>query len=100
MRAVIAEQLEHGTGTILGARTLHALSAQCRLIGNGMIIGVVTMKTGDGRVSIRVSADPKHYQRARVYEDDKLVESFLVREGNVVYVDEAAVTVAPDAVSP
>ena len=90
MREVIAEQLEEGTGAVVGARTVRAHAVDCRLIGNELPVGVVDLKTAGGRISIRVSADPHHYQRARVYEDNKLMESFLVKEGTVVYVDDAA----------
>jgi hypothetical protein len=100
MREVIAEQLEEGTGAIVGARTVRAHLVHCRLIGNEFAIGVVDLKTAEGRVSLRVSADPKHYQRARVYEENKLVESLLVNEGTVVYVDDAAEAFAHETAFP
>jgi hypothetical protein len=90
MREVIAEQLEEGTGAVAVARTVRAHHVQCRLIGNELVIGVVELKTAEGRISLRVSGDPKHYQRARVYEEGALMESLLVKEGTVVYVDHAA----------
>jgi hypothetical protein len=98
MRQVIAERLEEGTGDIVGARTVRALAVQCRLIGNELPVGVIDLKTADGRISIRVSADPNDYQRARVYEENELVESFLVKDGSVVYVDDAAAASANAAV--
>jgi hypothetical protein len=55
---------------------------------------MVDLETPDGSVNIRVSADPRDYQQARVYEENVLLESLLVREGTVVYVDEAAQTTA------
>jgi hypothetical protein len=90
VREVIAEQLEHGTGAVVAARTVRAHMVQCRLVGNELPVGVVDLKTPDGCVSIRVSADPRDYQQARVYEENVLLESLLVRGGTVVYVDEAA----------
>jgi hypothetical protein len=97
---VIAEQLEQGTGAIVLARTVRAHAVQCRLVGNELAIGVVDIKTAEGRVIIRVSADPKHYQQVRVYEETQLVESLLVKEGTVVYVDEAAEAFANATVRP
>jgi hypothetical protein len=88
MRQLVAEQLERGTGTIVGARTVRGNVIECRLVGNEMVIGIVDVRTDEGRISIRVSADQNDYQRARVYEDDKLVESLLLQKGAVVYVDE------------
>jgi hypothetical protein len=82
--------LEEETGAIIGARTVVGAAAECLLVGNEIVIGIVDMRTDGGRVSIRVSANSKDYQRARVYEDDKLIESLLFRDGSVVYVDEAA----------
>jgi hypothetical protein len=99
MREVIAEHLEACSGAVVGARTVRSHRAQCRLIGNELPVGVVDLETAAGRVCIRVSADPRHYQRARVYEDNKLMESFLVKEGIVVYVDEAAEASASAAAS-
>ena len=90
MRQVIAEQLEDDTGSVIGARTVSGAGAECLLVGNEIAIGIVNMRTDSGRISIRVSGDKKDYQRARVYEDGKLVESLLFRDGSVVYVDEAA----------
>jgi hypothetical protein len=90
MREVIAEQLEPGTGAVVGARTVRGSVAQCRLSGNELPVGVVDLKTPDGTVIIRVSTDPRDYQQARIYEENVLLESLLVREGTVVYVDEAA----------
>jgi hypothetical protein len=94
VREVIAEQLEQGTGAVVGARTLQAHVVQCQLVGNELPVGTVDLETPDGSVSIRVSADPRDYQQARVYEENVLLESLLVREGTVVYVDEAAETTA------
>jgi hypothetical protein len=99
VREVIAERLEEGTDTIVGARTVRARVAQCRLIGSEFPVGVVDLKTAEGRTCIRVSADRNHYQRARVYEENKLLESFLVKEGTVVYVDEVAEACANAAAS-
>lgn len=90
MREVIAEQLEEGTGEIIGARTVLGSKSECLLVGNDIAIGVVDLCTVDGRISIRVSADENDYQRARVYEDGKLIESLHFMDGAVVYVDEAA----------
>jgi hypothetical protein len=90
MRQVIAEQLDEGTGAIIGARTVRGTAVGCLILGREIVIGIVDVRTDDGRISIRVSADPKDYQRARVYEGDKLIESLLSREGSVVYADEAA----------
>ena len=99
MREVIAEQLEQGTGAVVGARTVRAHVVQCRLVGNKLPLGKVDLETPDGSFSIRVSADPRDYQQARVYEKNVLLESLLVREGTVVYVDEAAEATA-EAVPP
>jgi hypothetical protein len=90
MRQVIAEQLQHHTGTIIGARTLEGTVADCRLIGNEIVIGIVDIRTESGWVCIRVSADDKDYQRARIYEDGQLIESLLLNDDSVAYVDDAA----------
>jgi predicted thioesterase len=100
MRQVIAEQLEEGTGSTIGARTVRGTAAACLLVGNELAIGIVELRTTGGRVSIRVSADERDYQRARVYENGKLIESLHYRDGSVVYVNEAASLHIPDAAGP
>jgi hypothetical protein len=64
--------------------------ADCRLVGNEIVIGIVDIRTESGWVCIRVSADDKDYQRARIYENGQIIESLLVNEDTVVYVDDAA----------
>jgi hypothetical protein len=51
---------------------------------------VIDLKTPDQSVNIRVSADPRDYQQARVDQENVLLESLLIGEGTVIYVDEAA----------
>jgi hypothetical protein len=83
---VIAEQIEHGTGAIVGARTLQASGVQCALEGNEIVVGMVRAVTAEGEVLLRVSDDEHDYQCARVYgADGKLVESLQCHEGTVVY---------------
>jgi hypothetical protein len=90
MRQVIAEQLQQHTGAIIGARTVEGTVADCRLVGDEIVIGIVDIRTEGGWVCFRVSADVKDYQRARIYEDGQIIESLLVNEDTVVYVDDAA----------
>jgi hypothetical protein len=52
MRQVIAEQLEEETGAIIGARTVVGTAAECLLVGNEIVIGIVDMQTDGGRVCI------------------------------------------------
>jgi hypothetical protein len=47
-----------------------------------------------------VSADKHDYQRVRVYEDGKLIESLLYRDGSVIYAGEAANPQPPNADDP
>jgi hypothetical protein len=96
---IIAERLDSGTGEVVVARTLRGHSAEALLVGNDIAIGVINVMTEEAMVTLRVSADPKDFQQARVYEDNKLVQSLLFKDGSVVYVDEAAVA-AVNAVSP
>ena len=89
MRRVIAEQIEPATGSIVGARTVQALSVDCRLVGNEIAIGVIDAKTDSGAVTIRISGDASDYQRARIYDDsENLIESLTYRDGSVVYAQE------------
>jgi hypothetical protein len=89
MRRVIAEQIEPDTGAIVGARTVQAVSADCRLVGNEIAIGIVDAKTDGGAITIRISVDAKDYQRARIYDDNEnLIESLTYRDGSVVYAQE------------
>lgn len=97
MRQVIAEQVEEGTGAIIGARTVDSTEASCLVIGNELAVGIVELRNEGARESIRVSADQRDYQQARVYEDGKLIESLEFRDGSVVYVNEAATRSANDA---
>jgi hypothetical protein len=97
VRQVIAERLDAETGDIVAARTVRGNSAECRLVGNEIAVGVVSIVTEDSVVTIRVSTDPKDYHQARVYDDDELVQSLLLKEGAVVYVDEAAYPAAAKA---
>jgi hypothetical protein len=73
MKQVIPERLDCGSGAIVGARTLRGSATDCLLMGNEIRIGIVDVWTKDRRVSIRVGADRKDYQHARVYDDEKLV---------------------------
>jgi hypothetical protein len=66
MREVIAEQWEHDTEAIIGARTVRGTAAECLLVGNEIVVGVVQVRTDCGQISIRVSADKNDYQRVRV----------------------------------
>jgi hypothetical protein len=100
MREVIAEQLEHDTKDIIGARTVRGTAVECLLVGNEIVVGVVQVHTDCGQISIRVSGDKNDYQRVRVYEDGKLVESLLYRDGSVTYADEAANPQPPNAADP
>jgi hypothetical protein len=86
MREIIAERLEEGTGAVVGARTVRAESVQCQIAGTESGAAVVEWQTQEGGLaSIRVSDDPSDYQRARVYEDDRLLESLQVNRWTVVY---------------
>jgi hypothetical protein len=98
VRVVIAERFDTKTGDILAARTVRGNSTECLLVGNEIAIGVVNILTDDIVVTIRVSTDPNDYHQARVYNENELVQSLLLKEGAVVYVDEAA-KAAVDAVS-
>jgi hypothetical protein len=98
VKQVVAERLDAKTGDIVAARTVRGSSAECLLVGNEIAIGVVSILTDDTVVTIRVSTDPNDYDQARVYDDDELVQSLLLKEGAVVYIDEAA-KAAVDAVS-
>lgn len=96
---IIAERLDSGTGEVVAARTVRGHSAEALLVGNDIAIGVINVMTEEAMVTLRVSADPKDFQQARVYEDNKLVQSLLFKDGSVVYVDESALA-AVNAVSP
>jgi hypothetical protein len=98
VRRIIAERFDTKTGDIVAARTVRGNSAECLLVGNELAIGVVSIVTEDAVVTIRVSTDPNDYHQARVYDDDELIQSLLLKEGAVVYVDEAA-KAAVEAVS-
>jgi hypothetical protein len=100
MREIIAEQLERDTEAIIGARTVRGTAAECLLVGNEIVVGVVQVRTDCGPISIRVSADKHDYQRVRVYEDGKLIESLLYRDGSVIYAGEAANPQPPNADDP
>lgn len=91
MMQVIAERLDGKTGDIVAARTLRGNSAECHVVGNEIVFGEVIVKAGNETITIRVSADPNDYQQARVYDNDELVESLVLREGTVTYIDEAQV---------
>jgi hypothetical protein len=91
MKRVIAEQIEAATGDVIGARTLQAVAVECRLVGNEIATGRVDAKTDSDVITIRVSADAKDYQCARIYDErEKLVESLTYRDGSVVYSQEQA----------
>jgi hypothetical protein len=55
MSEVIAEQLDSGTGDIVGARTVRGHSAECLLVGNDIAIGVINVATAQAIVTLRVS---------------------------------------------
>jgi hypothetical protein len=88
MTELIAEQLDADTGAVTGARTVQGSAAKCVLVGNELATGVVDMQTESGPLRICVSSDARDYQQARVYENGRLVESLLWKDGTVVYVNE------------
>jgi hypothetical protein len=89
MRRIIAEQIEPGTGAIVGARTVEVVSVECRLVGNEIATGRVDAETDQGAITIRISADAKDYQCARIYDEtETLIESLTYRDGSVVYAQE------------
>lgn len=84
MQRIIAEQIDSGSGNIIGARTVQALAVDCRI--GGSALGIIEATTPSGDLQLRVSAQPRDYQRARVYDDhDRLLESLSCRHGYVVH---------------
>jgi hypothetical protein len=59
MREVIAEQLEHDTKDIIGARTVRGTAAECLLVGNEIVVGVVQVPLRSIAMSER-AAQPHH----------------------------------------
>lgn len=89
-KQVIVERIDTATGEVVAARTVRGESADCCLVGNEMPIGVVNVVTEDAVVTIQVSGDPHDYQQAQMYGEKELVQSLLLKEGAVIYVDKAA----------
>jgi hypothetical protein len=85
MQRIIAERID-SSGAVTGARTVQVMSVKCRLAGTQIAIGNINAMTDRGEIALRVSANPRDYQRARVYgDDDRLLESLFYHRGYVVH---------------
>jgi hypothetical protein len=67
MREIIAEQLEHDTEAIIGARTVRGTAAECLLVGNEIVVGI-----DSGQISIRVSERLSEGEGLRGWEIDRV----------------------------